>query len=92
MEYGCLPYIMKYKDYEINPYRGFYNAIAWWCNQPSKFKKQSFREFCESNQSRTKKECAAMRYLKEVENDFPDIAEKYFDMKFENLNKFRIEK
>ena len=33
-----------------------------------------------------------MRYLKEVENDFPDIAEKYFDMKFENLNKFRVEK
>ena len=32
------------------------------------------------------------RYLKEVENDFPDIAEKYFDMKFENLNKFRVEK
>ena len=92
MEYGCLPYIMKYKDYEINPYRGFYNAIAWWCNQPSKFKKQSFREFCESNQARTKKECAAMRYLKEAENDFPNIAEKYFDMKFEKLNKFRAEK
>ena len=92
MEYGCLPYIMKYKDYETNPYRGFYNAMAWWCNQPSKFKKQSFREFCESNQARTKKECAAMRYLKQVENDFPDIAERYFDMKFENLNKFRVEK
>lgn len=30
-----------------------------------------------------------MRYLKEVENDFPDIADKYFDMKFEDLNKFR---
>lgn len=77
------------KCYEINPYRGFYIAIAWWCNQPSKFKKQSFREFCESNQARTKKECAAMRYLKQVEQDFPDIAEKYFDIKFENLNRFK---
>ena len=92
MEYGCLPYIMKYKDYKINPYGGFYTAMAWWCNQPSKFKKQNFREFCESNQARTKSECAAMRYLKQIENDFPDIAEKYFDMKFENLNRFRGEK
>ena len=36
--------------------------------------------------------CADVRYLEQVENDFPDISERYFDMKFENLNKFRVEK
>lgn len=38
---------------------------------------------------RVKNECAAMKYLKQIESDFPDIAEKYFDMKFENLNRFK---
>ncbi len=91
MEYGCMPFVMKYKDYEKSPYKGFYMAMAWWCNQPSKFKKQSFREFCEANQERAKisSDCAAMRYLKEVERDFPDIAKKYFDLKYDNLNKFK---
>lgn len=93
MEYGCMPFVMKYKDYVKSPYKGFYMAMAWWCNQPSKFKKQSFREFCEANQERAKisSDCAAMRYLKEVERDFPDIAKKYFDLKYDDLNKFKKE-
>ncbi|MCM1508703.1 MAG: hypothetical protein NC177_16470, partial [Ruminococcus flavefaciens] len=82
MEYHCLPYIMRYKDYNKSQYKGFYNAVSWWCNQPAFFKKMSFREFCESNQSRVEKECAAIRYMHRVKQDFPGIAEKYFDIKW----------
>ena len=92
MEYGCLPYIMRYKDYETSPYRGIYITVARWCNQPAYFKKKSIREFAQLSQKTVKSKCADVRYLEQVENDFPDIAEKYFDMKFENLNKFRAEK
>ena len=54
--------------------------------------KKSIREFAQLSQKTVKTKCADVRYLEQVENDFPDIAEKYFDMKFENLNKFRVEK
>ncbi len=42
MTYGCLPYVMRYKDYELSPYRGIYITVASWCNQPSLFRKMSF--------------------------------------------------
>ncbi len=45
MTYGCLPYVMRYKDYELSPYRGIYITVASWCNQPSLFRKMSFEEF-----------------------------------------------
>lgn len=48
MQYGCLPYVMRYKDYELSPYRGMYISIASWCNQPSLFRKMSFTEFCKN--------------------------------------------
>lgn len=82
MEYGCLPYIMRYKDYELSPYRGIYINLARWCNQPSFFKKKSFREFCEANGDKS----STMRYMREFEKDHPDIAKQYFDLKYEDLN------
>ena len=82
MEYGCLPYIMRYKDYDISPYRGIYITAARWTNQPSLFKKKTIREFAELSQSYCKSKCADMRAIKQIEQDFPDIAEKYFDMRF----------
>lgn len=78
MKYRCIPYIMRYKDYEISPHRGVYITIARWCNQVSIFKKKSIREFaymCGENSS-------AMRYLTEFEKQYPGIAKEYFDMKF----------
>lgn len=48
MSYGCLPYVMRYKDHELSPYRGMYISIASWCNQPSLFRKMSFSEFCKN--------------------------------------------
>ena len=80
--YGCLPYIMRYKDYEISPYRGLYITVARWCNQISFFKKKSLREFADLCQQGTKSKCSSVKALELVERDFPDIAEKYFDMKF----------
>ena len=86
MTYGCLPYIMIHKNYESSPYRGTYINLSRWCNQPSFYKKKSYREFCQANQDRTKNGiCAAMKYLNELEEKYPDIASKYFDMKFEEL-------
>ncbi len=78
ISHRCLPYVMRYKDYEKSPYRGMYITIARWCNQPSFIKKKSFREFCEANGEKS----ASMRYMREFENEHPEIAEKYFDMKW----------
>lgn len=86
MQYGCLPYIMRYKEYENSPFKGTYINLARWCNQPNFYKKKSYREFCEANQLSSKSGlCATMRYLNELENKHPDIAKEYFDLKFENI-------
>ena len=43
MEYGCLPYIMRYEKYKESKHRSLYIQLARWCNQPQFFKKMSFR-------------------------------------------------
>lgn len=48
MSYGCLAYVMRYKDYELSPYRGMYINIASWCNQPSLFRKMTFEQYCKA--------------------------------------------
>ena len=78
MQHRALPYIMRYKDYELSPYKGIYITVARWCNQPSFFKKKTFREFCEANGENS----SANRYLKQFETDCPNIAEKYLDMRW----------
>ena len=84
---GCLPYIMRYKESENSPYRGTYINLSAWCNQPSLFRKMTYREFCVANQNRTKtdKLCSQMRYMLEIEKDLPNISKKYFDIKFDNI-------
>lgn len=84
-EYKCLSYIMRYKDCYSSKYSGVYTLIARWCNQPSIFKKMSIREFTNADQGNRAKKCSSLRYLEQVEHDFPDIAEKYFDMKWSSL-------
>lgn len=91
MRYQCLPYIMRYRDKNYTPwkdskYRGMYITMARWCNQPSFFKKKSFRQYCEANQALVKTEghiCSSMRALLDFEKEYPDIAEKYFDLRFD---------
>lgn len=85
MRYNCLPYIMRHENYNNSPYRGTYVNLARWCNQPNFYKKKSYREFCETNQKYSKKLCAAMRYLQEFENKYPEISKKYFDLRYEDL-------
>lgn len=82
MNYNCLPYIMRHENYKYSPYRGMYITIAMWCNQPNFFKKKSFREYCESNKSRGRG--SSLKYMLEFENEHPEIAEKYFDIKWVN--------
>lgn len=94
--YRCLPYIMRYMDKNNTPwkqskYRALYVTIARWCNQTSIIKKMSFRDFCEANQALHKNKntlCSAMKSMVDFENEYPEIAARYFDIRFgeENLN------
>ena len=93
MEYKCLPYLMRYQDKNYQPwkeskYRSLYVSLARWCNQPSIFKKMSFRQFCVANQALHKTEgtlCSSMKALVEFEKEYPDIAKKYFDLRYEEF-------
>jgi len=89
MRYRCKPYIMRYQSKDSAPWKesefqGMYVTLARWCNQPSMFKTKTFREFCELCQRDMKTDnlCAAMKALRYVEASYPDVAEKYFDMRF----------
>lgn len=94
MRYQCLPYIMRYQDKKHSPwkeskYYGMYVALARWCNQPSILKKMSFRYFCEANQALKPVDapfCSAMRAMVEFEANHPEIAKKYFDLRFEDFS------
>ena len=104
MTYGCLPYVMRFKDYELSPYRGIYITAASWCNQPSFFRKMSFEEFSKargmSNENYKKykmdfdsyladggKKGSCWRYYEEFAEKHPEIAEKYFHMKWNYSNR-----
>lgn len=89
MRHKCLPYIMRYSEYTNSEFKGMYINLARWCNQPSFFKKKSFREFCLANQTKSSnKECATVRYMKEFEEKHPKIAKEFFDLKYENESKY----
>lgn len=82
IEYHCLPYIMRFNRYMESPYQGIYVVLARWCNQPSFFKKLSLREFCIKDQTQYKKKCSTVRYMEQIEREIPELANKYFDMKW----------
>jgi len=94
MRHQCLPYIMRFRDKNITPWRGsemhgMYVTLARWCNQPSIFKKKSFRQFCEAHQElQTDKTvlCSTMRAMVEFEEAFPDIAARYFDLRYDDYD------
>lgn len=91
-KYNCLPYVMRYQNKNETPwkeskYRALYVTIARWANQPSIVKKMSFRQFCEANQARHKTTgtlSSSMNCMLEFEKEYPKIAKKYFDMRFED--------
>lgn len=89
MKYGSLPYIMRYEEYKNSRFKGMYIELARWCNQPQFFKKKSFREFCMANQKYKKNQdsnCAAYQSMLDFEQEFPEIASKYFDLRFDQEN------
>ena len=111
MEFGCLPYIMRYEAYHKSRFESLYIQLARWCNQPSFFKKMSFRQYCVRNEEyhqgiqdqikdgiynvklvfpdgftpRRRNFCSCYRAMIEFEQEFPEIAAKYFDLRFEDL-------
>lgn len=104
MSYGCLPYIMRHKNYVQSPYRGLYINIASWCNQPNIFRKMTFEEFCKargmSNENYKKyhldfksylddgnKKGSSWRYYEEFANKYPEIADRFFNIKWNYSNK-----
>lgn len=104
MTYGCLPYVMRYEDYKLSPYRGIYITAASWCNQPSFFRKMTFEEFSKargmSNEDYKKykldfnaylldggKKGSCWRYYDEFADKYPQIADKYFHMRWNYSNK-----
>lgn len=89
MRFGCLPYIMRYESYKNSRWRSLYVNIARWCNQPQFFKKKSFRQFCEANQEYHKNKetrCSAYASMLDFEEAFPEIASRYFDLRYEEEN------
>lgn len=90
MKYKCLPYVMRYQSKDDAPwarsaYRSMYVTLARWVNQPSFFKKKSFREYCHFDQTFWKTEgllCPAMKTLRQFEQEYPAISNQYFDLKF----------
>lgn len=93
MQYQCLPYLMRYQNkndtpWKTSPYSGLYIALARWCNQPSIFKKMSFRQFCEANQKLHKTPgtlCSSMKAMVQFEKQHPEIAQRYFDLRYERM-------
>lgn len=95
MEHGCLPYIMRYESYMESKFKSIYIQLARWCNQPSFLKKKSFRQYCIANeeyhQSHTKIPkgfCSCYKAMLDFEIEFPEIAKKYYDLRFEEINQY----
>lgn len=80
-KYKCLPYIMRFNRYDESPYKGVYINIASWCNQPSFFKKASYREWCEKDNERKGGNSATKQYNDYLLSKYPEL-DSYFDIKF----------
>ena len=92
MEFGCLPYVMRYEAYKNSHFKDMYIQLARWCNQPQFFKKKSFREFCTANQdySKSNKECSSYKTMKDFEDKYPDVAKQYFDLRYDSVSKYDL--
>ena len=86
-KYKCLPFVMRYELYKESKFKDIYTTIARWANQPNIVKKMSFRQFCEREQELRKDQsttCSSYRALTSFERDFPSLASKYFDLKYDD--------
>ena len=112
MEFGCLPYIMRFEDYKTSRFKTLYTQLARWCNQPGFFKKMSFRQYCVRNEEYhqgiqkphkdgryskalkfpkrfkpKEKFCSCYQAMLDFETEYPEVAKRYFDLRYEELNK-----
>lgn len=87
MQYGCLPYVMRYEKWKDapEPYRGMYITISRWCNQPAQFTKKSLYDFCVSQG----REHSAYCYYHDFEQKHPEF-EEYLYMKYEEERNGKI--
>ena len=97
MQYHCVPYIMRFQNKNETPwkeseFKGMYTQLARWCNQQHLYKKMSFRQFCIRSQEITKtdKWCAPYRTMMEFEEKYPDVAAKYFDLRYDTCGSLNI--
>ena len=69
-KYSALPYIMRYERCYTSKFAGVYTTLSGWCNQPSIFKKFSYRDYCKCKGMGDKNYAKYHRdfdkYLKEV--------------------------
>jgi len=93
MSYGCLGYVMRHEDYQNHPLGNIYTQIARWCNQPQFYKKMSFKEFIDRNQSYQEEHSKSKNICKSLStyNNFKDKyasnwneIEPLFNMKYQN--------
>ncbi len=85
LKHKALPYIMRYEEYVNSPHKGLYIQLARWCNQPNIIKKMSFRDFAKANQKmhkNKKTKCSTMKVFEYYEANYPKLASKYFDIRF----------
>lgn len=89
MNFGCLPYIMRFNKYEESPYKGTYINLARWANQPHIFKNKSYKEFCEICKTLLSGEdSATIKYYNLLEREHGTKFNFYFNMKFQELNQY----
>ena len=85
MKLDCLPYVIRYNNYEESDYRGMYIAIAGWCNQPHIFKKMSLEEYALKRNEYTQCKDSFLRYLEDFKSKHPKLYEKYCTSKYEDF-------
>lgn len=115
MEHGCLPYIMRFEEYNNSRFKSLYTQLARWCNQPGFLKKMSFRQYCVRNEEYhqgiqhlipkgiynkvlkipigiqpRENYCSCYQTMLDFEAEFPEIAMKYFDLRYEELNQYQV--
>lgn len=76
---------MRHKNYLGTSYEGMFVQLARWANQPQMIMKKTFREFVESCQAMVKTDgfvSAPMRAMIAFEEDYPEIAARWFDRRF----------
>lgn len=99
IKYGVFPYVMRYRMWNnAGFYRGMYIVLSSWCNQKSLFSKLSLNEWGDKIQKANEKQLknkrlySSKRYLMEYAGKHPELAYKYFDLKYNENNEFSYEK